>query len=200
MSEFTVWQAARATAAAPMYFKPFKHSGTAYVDGAIKHNCPVIVADSERRRIWGDVSDWPADFLLSLGTGVSGVQSDAPTHSGIWYGLRLAFKMIDDQLNCNKIWREYFNEASIRGGHRFEARRNMRINVPFQKERPPLDGVEHMEALEKVSLCAVQNDPQLRADIHEAAHRLVASCFYFDVSSTSPSQETAGYSFKGTRV
>lgn len=219
-AEISIWQAARATAAAPIYFKSFVHSGIAYTDGAVHHNCPAIVADSERRRIWDEVSDWPADFVLSLGTGLSRVRPRIQTSSmakgleddkslqslasqsslsGIRYGLRLAFKIIDDQLNCEKIWREYFTEATTQADQRPEdRRRNMRINVPFHGERPPLDAVDDVQAMEDHSLSMIQSDLSIRAKIHEAAHRLVASCFYFEVSSTTYSSKgSAGYTCTG---
>lgn len=219
-AEISIWQAARATAAAPIYFKSFVQSGIAYTDGAVHHNCPAIVADSERRRIWDDVNDWPADFVLSLGTGLSRVRprpqsssmakgledekslqslAHQSSLSGIRYGLRLAFKIIDDQLNCEKIWSEYFKEATTQADQRPEdKRRNMRINVSFPGERPPLDAVDEVQAMEDHSLSMIQSDLPTRAKIHEAAHRLVASCFYFEVSSTTYSSKgSAGYTCTG---
>ncbi|OCL00524.1 uncharacterized protein K441DRAFT_444104, partial [Cenococcum geophilum 1.58] len=49
--EVKVWEAARATSAAPTFFKPFTHSatGVVYKDGALKCNNPIRIADSERR-------------------------------------------------------------------------------------------------------------------------------------------------------
>lgn len=219
-AEITMWQAARATAAAPIYFKSFVHSGIAYTDGAVHHNCPAIVADSERRRLWDEVSDWPADFVLSLGTGLSRVRPRTQTFSagkgleedrnlqglagqsslsGIRYGLRLAFKIIDDQLNCEKIWNEYVKEATVQADQRPEdKRRNLRINVPFPGERPPLDAVDEVQAMEDHCLSTIQSDLGIRAKIHEAAHRLVASCFYFEVSRTiNSSKGSAGYTCTG---
>lgn len=179
-----------------------------------------MVADSERRRIWDEVSDWPADFVLSLGTGLSRVRPRPQTSSmvkgfeddqslqnlarqsslsGIRYGLWLAFKMIDDQLNCEKIWNEYLKEATTQADQRPEdRRRNMRINVSFHGERPQLDAVDDVQAMEDHSLSVIQSDLPTRAKIHESAHRLVASCFYFEVSSTTYSRKgSAGYTCTG---
>ncbi|KAL8687035.1 MAG: hypothetical protein Q9224_005271, partial [Gallowayella concinna] len=68
--ELTIWEAARATSAAPTYFKSFRsarnHRG--YLDGALYHNNPVRVADMERRLIWPETEDSPPDLLLSIGT------------------------------------------------------------------------------------------------------------------------------------
>lgn len=204
-SEFKIWQAARATAAAPLYFKSFLHLGTAYTDGAVHHNCPAVVAESERKRIWGEISDWQTDFLLSLGTGLSSAKTK--THalstpispsdtaasenlagksslSGIRYGLKLAFKIIDDQLNCERIWKDYVKETTAQSDQRPEdRRRSMRLNVEFSGDRPSLDGVENLDMIVEKTTHAIQNDLHLRNSIHEAAHRLVASSFYFEVSN-----------------
>ena len=61
---------ARATSAAPSYFKTFrsKRNGRGYLDGALYHNNPVQVADLERRLIWPDRDPLPPDILLSIGT------------------------------------------------------------------------------------------------------------------------------------
>ena len=61
---------ARATSAAPSYFKSFKseRNNRGYLDGALYHNNPVRVADLERRLIWPETENSPPDILLSIGT------------------------------------------------------------------------------------------------------------------------------------
>ena len=61
---------ARATSAAPSYFKAFKskRNSSGYLDGALYHNNPVRVAELERRLIWPDTEGSPPDILLSIGT------------------------------------------------------------------------------------------------------------------------------------
>lgn len=76
-------QRARATSAAPPFFKPFvaPETNSEYVDGSKSHRCPAKVAYSEMRSIWPDVADLPPDIMLSVGTGkVEGEQiaSDDP--------------------------------------------------------------------------------------------------------------------------
>ena len=68
-----IWEAARATSAAPSFFKPFEKSFTkrVYLDGAIYYNNPVKVANNERKFLWPDVADSPPDLLLSIGTGLN---------------------------------------------------------------------------------------------------------------------------------
>lgn len=65
---------ARATSAAPPYFKNFIKNETksGYIDGALYHNNPVNVAQHERMLIWKDVSSQSPDILLSIGTGHDG--------------------------------------------------------------------------------------------------------------------------------
>lgn len=195
---------------------------TAYTDGGIHYNCPALVADFERKLIWNEGGDQPSDFLLSLGTGLSGrssktqLQPASPVAdceeiqkgkelglhrsiSGIRYGFRVAFKIIDDQLNCEDIWDRYYSKVTSHGINKIEdRRRNMRINVQLSGERPGLDKVEDVEEMEQQSLWAVQSEPEIRTQIHEAAHRLVASCFYFEKSTAAQHiKGSAGYSCLG---
>ena len=68
----TIWEAARATSAAPSFFKPIRiHDavdGTDeyFVDGGVAHNNPSEVALTEARSIWTNVKRF---CLVSIGTG-----------------------------------------------------------------------------------------------------------------------------------
>lgn len=211
--EMKVWEAARATAAAPPYFKPYvkPESGTAFADGAIHNNCPVRIADSERKLLWEDVSDWPADMLLSLGTGLSGVDRGSKSSSkfyagfggpidptqhrnvaGLSYLWRTASSIIDDQLNCEKIWKDYqANVAAPSKAHGAEARRrNIRLNITFDGDRARLDDISCLDRIEQEAQRLIQED---KLEITEIAHRLVASCFYFDKTGCPPSRVTGEY-------
>ena len=70
--ECTIWEAARATSAAPTFFKPIKikppSPGIDYVDGGLGYNNPSDLARAEAQEIW------PSSrlcCLVSLGTGHS---------------------------------------------------------------------------------------------------------------------------------
>lgn len=69
--ELQVHEAAAATSAAPGFFKHFYHdrSKRMFLDGALYHNNPAHVANTERKLLWPDVADSHPDILLSLGTG-----------------------------------------------------------------------------------------------------------------------------------
>jgi predicted acylesterase/phospholipase RssA len=69
-SECALWQAARATSAAPTFFKPMSidrpRPPITYVDGGMGHNNPSEVALDEARRIWPSCTQFG---LVSIGTG-----------------------------------------------------------------------------------------------------------------------------------
>ncbi|KAI9776691.1 MAG: hypothetical protein M1839_009418 [Geoglossum umbratile] len=64
----TVWQAARATSAAPLFFDPitFGNPPMDYVDGALHYNNPVSVLWDEAKSVWGSR---PISCIVSIGTG-----------------------------------------------------------------------------------------------------------------------------------
>jgi predicted acylesterase/phospholipase RssA len=66
-----IWQAARATSAAPSYFTPawveVPAPGGWYIDGGLKHNNPSEVALAEAKRYWRAVR---RVLIVSIGTGV----------------------------------------------------------------------------------------------------------------------------------
>jgi predicted acylesterase/phospholipase RssA len=70
--DWPMWQAARATSAAPTYFEPAKlssESGDDYfalVDGGVYANNPAMCAYAEARSIWPEEADL---LVVSLGTG-----------------------------------------------------------------------------------------------------------------------------------
>jgi predicted acylesterase/phospholipase RssA len=69
-SNCTIWQAGRATSAAPTFFKPIKietpSPGGTFVDGGLLHNNPSELALLEAEKIWPRTKKF---CLVSLGTG-----------------------------------------------------------------------------------------------------------------------------------
>lgn len=65
-----IWEAGRATSAAPTFFKPMKIKvplpGATYVDGGLAHNNPAELALAEARKIWTKARRF---CLVSIGTG-----------------------------------------------------------------------------------------------------------------------------------
>lgn len=75
---WTIWEAARATSAAPTFFKPLErgkgYQVVRWYDAGMGYNNPAYIARSEAMRIWGKYGqmNWREDIslFLSLGTGV----------------------------------------------------------------------------------------------------------------------------------
>lgn len=70
-----IWEAARATSAAPTFFKSITisesgHSAETFVDGGIKCNNPILEVVREAQDVFGD--DRHVGCILSLGTGHRG--------------------------------------------------------------------------------------------------------------------------------
>lgn len=65
-SEMTLWQAIRASSAAPVFFDDCQIEDKKFVDGGFMANNPSGVALSEAKKLWPDRE---VDLLLSVGTG-----------------------------------------------------------------------------------------------------------------------------------
>jgi predicted acylesterase/phospholipase RssA len=64
-----IWEAARATSAAPLFFEPvtLETSNTTFFDGALRANNPIYEVSSEARRLWPHRG---IGCLVSLGAGI----------------------------------------------------------------------------------------------------------------------------------
>lgn len=66
----TIWEAGRATSAAPSFFKPVfigkPGTGQDFIDGGLKHNNPSNLAKTEAENIWRNVKRF---CIVSIGTG-----------------------------------------------------------------------------------------------------------------------------------
>ncbi|KAI9892858.1 MAG: hypothetical protein M1814_001017 [Vezdaea aestivalis] len=66
--EISIWQAARATSAAPLYFPPIEIGGTLYFDGGMQSNNPIAEVVKEANL---EYPNRPFDAIISIGTGTS---------------------------------------------------------------------------------------------------------------------------------
>jgi hypothetical protein len=65
-SECTIWEAGRATSAAPTFFKPIEIGRGVFVDGGLAHNNPGELALAEAQKMWKTTKLF---CLVSVGTG-----------------------------------------------------------------------------------------------------------------------------------
>jgi Patatin-like phospholipase len=196
--ELSVWEAARATSAAPGYFKSyFKPSnGHTYQDGALKLNNPILAADYERQIIWPCCARLLPDVLLSLGTGMFPEAKNRTGEPGPRYGVgivdgvkalvQISRDAIESDLDCEKAWDDYVqctvSESSDKR-HRFH-----RLTLPIYGPKIELDAVDKMEELQRLTEKYYETQPDADAgspsrQLDDVAAQLIASLFYFDLSS-----------------
>ncbi|OAL40290.1 hypothetical protein AYO20_00026 [Fonsecaea nubica] len=205
---FHVWEAAAATSAAPSYFKPFVRRGRTYLDGAINHNNPVIVAKRERRLLWPDVESRHPDIFLSLGTGQNAAemsrrleklsghsredhlrrkqQNEGPRDSRKRYramkGIKNYFSVlvdkIDNILDTEWSWHEFYRDTVGEQWATEFASHYFRINPDLRQKPPPLDAKHDVDHLRGM-VNKLLRQPPLSREVIEIANSLVASTFYF---------------------
>jgi hypothetical protein len=79
-AQLQIWEAARATSAAPTYFKPVKSEQVCFTDGGLLSNNPIVDVFQEAAS-FRDLGDTAFGCIVSIGTGVS--QTSKPWHNGI---------------------------------------------------------------------------------------------------------------------
>jgi predicted acylesterase/phospholipase RssA len=136
----TIWEAASATAAAPLYFKSvqFKGTGEQWCDGGLRRNNPINEALSElaRERGW---KDRKIGCVLSLGTGVE--KSDSIT-SGLASILKGVVAMVTDSDDVAKIF-----ASSELGIELFRTHRYFRFSIPQGMQDLKLDECKETEKM-----------------------------------------------------
>ncbi|KAK1461914.1 hypothetical protein CCUS01_01504 [Colletotrichum cuscutae] len=211
---------ARATSAAPPFFKSFTKADTkrSYLDGALYHNCPVLVAHHERRMIWPDIADTVPDILLSIGTGMNGLDNESQStahRTEILKGgetvtkrkrtflpvqlAQIAADRFDRILSCNAIWSDFKTDILSQNSHvtRDSHRRHIRVNPDLRFKVPRLDAVNELDSLERATKRYLNLN---RGKIKEIAHRLVASCFFFEKDVGSVRQVKEGFECTGKHI
>jgi hypothetical protein len=180
---------ARATSAAPRYFKPFHHKATeaVFVDGAINYNNPVKIAEAERRLLWPD-HPLP-DIVLSLGTGIEkegpNVTTEERMAGPMEYGAGLGKLMkyfVKQVLDSERMWEQFETSQAIRDVE-LSKRRYIRLNVQCDDSLPELDHVDSMKTLEeKAARFCKMNDTMLQT----IADKMVSTLFYVHLDGAQP--------------
>lgn len=218
---------ARATSAAPPYFKNFIKNETknGYLDGALYHNNPVFVANHERKAIWNDVCQQPPDLFLSIGTGHDGhIQKHIQKKSFF----RAAFSKTpvdipmslapEIRLHPPKKFKTFTGQllSTVKG--RFDSIlncdntwNNFRLQAVgselhcrrYIRINPDLGmkvpSLDDVEQLAKVQMQARTSLKQgpTHAGVVEVAHRLIASTFYFEKAEESTRETKSDFECKG---
>ncbi|PLB46500.1 hypothetical protein P170DRAFT_457118 [Aspergillus steynii IBT 23096] len=191
-NEMKIWEAARATSAAPRIFKPFFHSpsGQEYQDGAIYYNNPIDIAIREQRLIWPDVVENHPDIVLSVGTSFNPKsQSREPTLSSkpsTWGMIshvkalaKIAIDHIHSSLDSERTWKTFLERSPP--PTRFSDR-YIRANLALEMDPPRLEEVNAIDTLSEMARSRFTKEKDF---IKSIADRLIASSFYFEPLPTA---------------
>ncbi|KAK3670766.1 hypothetical protein LTR78_009338 [Recurvomyces mirabilis] len=179
-----LWQAGRATSAAPGLFAPYELNGIGtFQDGALRHNNPINIALWESNRIWPRTS---TDAVLSLGTGTAAATPSPHTIPGrrtleekfIPRLCRSFLTSLDGELT----WRSLLCSLGKEALDRF-----FRLNIEFRGYEPRLDDVSAIDELSR-SVNAAKDDKQLNA----VKLALLATSFFFELRR-APKFDSSGF-------
>ena len=145
-----IWEAASATAAAPIYFRrvKFEQQKEEWSDGGIHHNNPIdqALAEIGRERDW---KDKPIECVLSLGTGMPRID-DVGTNLAAF--LRTAVKTMTNSEETAKRF------ASSKDGREMsQSKRYFRFNVPFGMPEIQLEDYRRTEKMSALTDEYLQN-------------------------------------------
>ncbi|KAK4198920.1 putative lysophospholipase-like protein [Triangularia verruculosa] len=197
VQELKIWEAARATCAAPQFFTKFHHiaSRKSYIDGAVFHNNPIYIADAERRHLWPE-APYP-DIMLSIGTGRSPPFTEPGRLRKATKGfvahwrqlLNILVTNMQATMDSEKTWKRYSD--NLVSGLSTEEREILRTKlVRIDPEIP--GGVPEIDEIDKMAQLRTQveeylTEPRRRggtqrqnANIERVARQLIASSFYFN--------------------
>mmetsp|Transcript_29290 Transcript_29290/g.76784 ORF Transcript_29290/g.76784 Transcript_29290/m.76784 type:complete len:473 (-) Transcript_29290:101-1519(-) len=157
---FKVWEAARASAAAPTYFRPFRIGEDWYVDGGLTANNPSIAALNEATALYGMDN---INVLVNVGTGYKREgRIDVEPDPWIW---NLANEVVVSCIQSQSA----IVEATVSGvlGDRF-----VQLNGPIEHDK--MDNADHMDHWVQAATTWC-DDPRNLETIELLAARLVSA-------------------------
>ncbi|THC93591.1 hypothetical protein EYZ11_006944 [Aspergillus tanneri] len=182
-----VWQVARATSAAPLYFSAVDIPGLGtFQDGGMgRHNNPLNIALSEAKHLWPNVAD--PDVVVTLGTGS---ETASPKAS------RFRNALVDGWIpRVYRSWKTSFN------GHVTWKEVEMRLGKEdgyFRFDEFLPYGLPAMDSTDCMDLLSDQTRMQCGEDHEEAALALLTACLYFQLNGP-PDYQTGLYHCTGAR-
>ena len=113
--DIPIWQVARATSAAPTYFKPVVIDGLEYIDGGFGANNPCTEIYDEVKRMNNNYEKC-VDFILSVGTGKNKKLNRFQGHGmqQYWNYLNFARKWATDSENTHDQMIKYKRNSSYK--------------------------------------------------------------------------------------
>lgn len=141
-----MWEAVRATSAAPLFFEPItlQASQHTFVDGALRANNPVDQVISEARFLWPGRG---IGCLISLGTGVKLLQRHSTQKSRLHEVLH---SLADIATDANNKAREF--RDTLEGRELIRSKRYFRYSVPYGVGEVDLADFEEVPYMESMTL------------------------------------------------
>lgn len=138
MDDCPIWQACRATSAAPTIFPPMQigNPPVAYVDGGLGNNNPIRLLMEEKYHIW---QGRDIGCIVSIGTGAL-VSKDVGRTIGPLFD-----KVKEMATDTENVAREFQNEMKHR--HGIEQKVYFRFNVQHGLEQVGLENWEEMKRI-----------------------------------------------------
>ncbi|KAF3925706.1 hypothetical protein AA313_de0203694 [Arthrobotrys entomopaga] len=197
--EFKVWEAARATSAAPRYFREFSHitSKEVYLDGGIYHQNPIYIANSERKLIWPEVEHLAPDIVLSIGSGYNPHPKTRKPKKFRSKGVAqtmerlqwMATNHIESSIVAENIWN---NWLAANATNKDDVNRYVRFNVQFsQHDDPP--HFDDLASMGKVEFEARKQINSFGQKIKLLADHLICSTFYFVLTDSNRYSDANGH-------
>ncbi|PPJ55138.1 hypothetical protein CBER1_09959 [Cercospora berteroae] len=189
--ELLLWEAGRATSAAPAFFRTAKvpNVGT-FQDGGLRLNNPVNVGLAEVRQVWS--ASTKVDVMLSLGTGTTqeATPIPAPPSRGRFKDsfIPRIYRSFMSGMDGEVVWRQLSNHLSTdaKTGH-------FRLNIPLSEAVSRLDDVRAMEALRN-NVHVLKDDDKLL----QVKRTLLAACFFFELDDIPQLDSQGFYLCSGT--
>lgn len=203
-----LWQAARATSAAPLYFSPVKVEGFEYWDGGLFFNNPAPAAIREAELIW-PLTNLP-DILLSVGNGTEATaqQSNPPEDSpgiirpgrrvlhamwGVLGHLTTLKTRLLKNMDSEGMWTDNF--ASLARQH---PARYVRLSPLVAEKLPQLDDVQAIESGKLGEIATTYLRDQItQKQIDCVSFTLISTCFYLQPTRTLYESDTNHFVIEG---
>jgi patatin-like phospholipase/acyl hydrolase len=160
-----IWEAARATSAAPIFFEPLKlrSSGATFGDGALGLNNPIFEVLHEADILWPKAT---IRSVLSIGTGLTDVKGLDTSQLKMWNVLKTC---VDLSINANKQ-AENFAKTKI-GREMFGNRTYFRFDVDRNIETISLEEWEKLDEIDGLTE-AYLGQPDKEKDLLDCARSL----------------------------
>jgi patatin-like phospholipase/acyl hydrolase len=160
-----IWEAARATSAAPLFFEPLtlRSSGATFGDGALGLNNPIFEVLHEADILWPNTT---IRSVLSIGTGLTDVKGLDTSQHKMWDVLKTC---VDLSMNANKQ-AENFAKTKI-GREMFGNRTYFRFDVDRNIETISLEEWEKLDEIDGLTE-AYLGRPDKEKDLLDCARSL----------------------------